>query len=101
MHQYSPNLRGSKNIEEKAEAGDPCFGETNCPYGSIDKEMVALAPIIAHNLGRRTAKYLEVSGPFASDFSSDMKKVYLILHSLLGNNTAWQHVKKYQQAQDG
>ena len=30
-----------------------------------------------------------------------MKKVYVVLHSLLGNNSAWQHVKKHQQAQDG
>ena len=30
-----------------------------------------------------------------------MKKVYAMLHSLLRNNSAWQHVKKLQQAQDG
>jgi hypothetical protein len=51
-------------------------------------------------MGSRTANELKVSGPFTSAFSSDMKKVYVVLHSLLGNNSAWQHVKKNQQAQD-
>ena len=30
-----------------------------------------------------------------------MKKVYVVLHTLFGHNSMWQHVKKYQQAQDG
>ena len=30
-----------------------------------------------------------------------MKKVYVVLHSLLGNNLPWQLAKKYQKAQDG
>jgi len=89
------------NIEAKPEKGDPRFGSTNSPYGSINEEMVARAPIIAHNLGGRTAKELKVSAPFTSAFSSEMKKVYVVLHSLLRNNSAWQHVKKHQQAQDG
>ena len=29
-----------------------------------------------------------------------MKKLYTVLHSILGSNTAWKHVKKYQQAQN-
>ena len=46
------------SIEEKDEDKDPRFGQTNIPYGSIDKEMVAQAPIIiiTHNLGKRTPK---------------------------------------------
>ncbi len=63
--------------------------------------MVAPAPIITHNLGNRTPEELKDSGPFTSALSSDMKKVYLVLHSILGGNTAWHHVKKYQQAQNG
>jgi hypothetical protein len=77
------------NIEEKDEKKDPRFGQTNSPYGSIDEEMVARAPIITHNLGSRTADKLKESGPFTSAFSSDMKKVYIVLHSILGGNTAW------------
>ena len=89
------------NIKPKQEKGDPRFGETNCLYGSIGKEMVARAPIIARNIGSRTSNELEISGPFTPAFSSYMKKVYVVLHSLLGSNTAWQHVKKYQQGQNG
>ena len=89
------------NIEEKDDAGDPRFGETNSLYGSFDEQMVARAPIVLHNLGGRTPEELESSGPFTSAFSSDMKKVYGVLHSLFGHTTMWQHVKKYQQAQDG
>ena len=61
------------NIKEPDDDKDPRFGQTNSPYGSIDKEMVAQAPIIMHNLGNRTANELKDSGPFTSAFSSDMK----------------------------
>ena len=89
------------NIEEPDEDKDPRFGQTDSPYGSIDKEMLARALIVQHNLGNRMAEELELSGPFTSAFSSDMRKVYVVLHSILGGNAAWQHVKKYQQAQNG
>jgi hypothetical protein len=46
-------------------------------------------------------EHLEEDGQFMPAFSSDMKKVYLVLYSLFGNTPAWQHVKKYQQAQAG
>ena len=88
------------SIKELDEDKDPRFGQTNSPYGSIDKEMVARAPINTHNLGNRTADKLELSGTFTSAFSTDMKKVYVVLHSILGGNTAWQQVKKYQRAQN-
>ena len=88
-------------LASKEEDKDPRFGQTNSPYGSINKEMVARAHIITHNLSNRTADKLKDSIPFTSAFSSDMKKVYVVLHSILGDNTAWQHVKKYQQAQNG
>jgi hypothetical protein len=45
--------------------------------------------------------HLEEDGKFTPAFSSDMKKVYLVLYSLFGATSAWQHVKKYQQAQAG
>ena len=52
------------NIEVKPEAGDPSFGSTDNPYESINKEMVARAPIITLNLGSRISNELKVSGPF-------------------------------------
>jgi hypothetical protein len=89
------------SIEEKYKTKDPRFDQTNSPYGSIDKEMVARAPIVAHNSAKRTPEQLKEDGPFTSAFSTDTKKVYLVLYSILGANLAWQHVKKYQQAQAG
>ena len=62
---------------------------------------MAQAPIITHNAVSRTDEQLEVDGPFTSALSTDMKKVYLVLYSILGDTLAWQHVKKYQQAQAG
>ena len=44
---------------------------------------------------------LEVDGPFTSAFSTDMKKVYLVLYSFFGATLVWQHVKRFQQAQAG
>jgi len=76
------------NIKDKDEAKDPRFGQTDSLYGSFDEEMVSRAPIITHNLGQRTHEELEESGQFMSAFASDMKKVYLVLHSILGGNTA-------------
>jgi hypothetical protein len=89
------------NLLVKDEKRDLRFGKTGSAYGSIDEEMVARAPIIVHNCGNRTPEELEESGPFTSAFSTDMKKVYLVLYSILGANSAWQHVKKYQHAQAG
>jgi hypothetical protein len=89
------------NIVEKDEKKDPRLGQICSPYGSINEETVSRAPIVTHNCGDRTPDELKDSGPFTSAFLSDMKKVYVVLHSILGGNTAWQHVKKYQQAQNG
>jgi hypothetical protein len=77
------------------------FGQVGSCYGSIYEEMVARAPIVAHNSAKRTPEQLKEDGPFTSAFSTDTKKVYLVLCSILGANSAWQHVKKYQQAQAG
>ncbi len=89
------------HIEVKPEKTDPKFGMTESAYNSIDEELVARAPIITHNMGGTTAKELEVSGPFTIAFSSDMKKVYAVLHTLFGQNPVWQHVKKHQSLQNG
>jgi hypothetical protein len=78
-----------------------CFGRVGSKFGSIDEELVVRAPIIVHIASDRTDEQLEVDRPFTSTFSTDMKKVYLVLYSLFGATSAWQHVKKYQQAQAG
>ena len=89
------------NLVPKDWKRDLRFGKTGSAYGSIDEETVARAPIIVHNCGDRTPEELEESRPFTNAFSTDTKKVYLVLYSILGANLAWQHVKKYQQAQAG
>jgi hypothetical protein len=80
-----------------------CFGRAESPFGSIDEELVVRAPILKLEDTKlhRTDKELEEEGPFTSAFSTDMKKVYQVLHQLFGSTSAWQHVKKYQQAQAG
>jgi hypothetical protein len=78
-----------------------CFGQVSSNFGSINEELVVRAPIIVHNAANRTNEQLKVDGPFTPAFSTDMKKVYLVLYSLFGATSAWQHVKRYQQAQAG
>ena len=89
------------NIMPKFSKTDPRFGVTDSAYASIDEEMVARAPIIEHNYSDRTQAELETSGPFTTAFSSDMKKVYAVLHAMFGHNPVWQHVKKHQASQNG
>ena len=81
---------------------DP-FGNANSPFGSIDEELVVRAPILQWEGVRlqKTEDELEEEGPFTSAFATDMKKVYQVLHQAFGSTSAWQHVKKYQQAQAG
>jgi hypothetical protein len=67
------------NLLAKDRKRDLRFGQTGSAYGSINKGMVARAPIIVHNCGSRTPEELKESGPFTSAFSSNMKKVYLVL----------------------
>ena len=76
------------NLLAKDWKRDLRFGMTGSSYGSIDKELVARAPIIVHNCGSRTPEELKESGPFTSAFSTDMKKVYLVLYSILGANSS-------------
>jgi hypothetical protein len=80
---------------------EPRFGLRASPFGSIDEELVVRAPIIVHRANGSMDESLEEDGLFTPAFSSDMKKVYLVLYSLFGSTSAWQHVKKYQQAQAG
>ena len=78
------------------------FGQPESTFGSIDKELDVRAPIIASGAKiHKTDKELEEDGMFTSAFSTDMKKVYQVLHQLFGPTSAWQHVKKYLQAQAG
>jgi hypothetical protein len=79
------------------------FGQPDSPFGSIDEELVVRAPIVVRENARngKTEEELEDEGPYTSPFSTDMKKVYQVLHQLFGSTSAWQHVKKYQQAQAG
>jgi hypothetical protein len=79
------------------------FGKADSKLGSIDKELVVRATIIVAKYAfvGKTDKQLEEDGLFTSAFSTDMKKVYQMLHQLFGSALAWQHVKKYQQAQAG
>jgi hypothetical protein len=72
------------------------FGQTEIPFRSIDEELVVRAPIIMLGGARngKSEEELKEDGPFTSAFSTDMKKVYQVLHQLLGSTFAWQHVKK-------
>jgi hypothetical protein len=78
------------------------FGDPDSPFGSIDEELVVMAPILSWEYKlNNTEEELEEKGPFTSAFTTDMKKVYQVLHQAFGSTSAWQHVKKYQQAQAG
>jgi hypothetical protein len=79
------------------------FGQPESPFGSIDEELVVRAPIIVLGSTKngKSDEELEEDGPFTSAFLTDMEKVYQVLHQLFGSTSAWQHVKKYQQAQAG
>ena len=79
------------------------FGDPDSPFGSIDEELVVRAPILQWEGNRlhTTEEELEEKGPFTSAFTTDMKKLYQVLHQAFGSTSAWQHVKKYQQAQAG
>ena len=71
------------------------FGQPESPFGLIDEELVVRAPIIVLGSTRngKSNKELEEDGPFTSAFSTDMKKVYQVLHQLFGSTSAWHHVK--------
>ena len=67
-----------------------CFGQAESPFGSIDEELVVRAPILKlENVKlHKTDEELEEDGPFTSAFSTDMKKVYQVLHLAFGSTSA-------------
>jgi hypothetical protein len=84
---------------------DPTFGEEETTYTSIDMEMIACAPILSDeaNIGNDndSTSDLEANGPFVPTFPVDSKKVWVILLECFGLSSAWQHVKKFANQQNG
>jgi hypothetical protein len=81
---------------------DPPYGEDESIYPSYDEEMIARAPILHPGTWRfGQDEHLETSGPFAVNFRGDNMKVWGILHAMLSNTGAWQHVKKFSAGQNG
>jgi hypothetical protein len=82
---------------------DPTFGEEDSKYTSIDMEMIARAPILSDeaDTGNNNTSDLEASGPFVPAFPVDSKKVWVILLACFGLSSAWQHVKKFANQQNG
>jgi hypothetical protein len=84
---------------------DPPFGEEKSKYVSIDMEMIARAPILSDEADTGddddSTSELEANGPFVPTFPVDSRKVWTILVACFGTSSAWQHVKKYADAQNG
>ena len=82
---------------------DPAFGEDDSKYVSIDMEMIAHAPILSEDADTSDddTSDLEANGPFVSTFPVDSKKVWTILLACFGVSSAWQHVKKFADQQNG
>ncbi len=81
----------------------PSFGDEDSKYTSIDMEMIAHAPILSDDAdihGEDSAN-LEAHGPFVPTFPNDTKKVWAILLACFGLSSAWQHVKKFSNQQNG
>jgi hypothetical protein len=84
---------------------DPPFGEDETKYATIDMEMIARAPILSDeaDIGDDddSTSDLEAGGPFVPTFLTDSKKVWAILLANFGSSSAWHHVKKYADQQNG
>jgi hypothetical protein len=84
---------------------DPAFGEEDSKYTSIDMEMIARAPILSDETdtgnNNNSTSELEANGPFVPTFRVDSKKVWVILLACFGLSSAWQHVKKFANQQNG
>ena len=69
---------------------DPlAHGHQDSPYITINKELIAQAPILRHDLSHEqlaatSDKTLEATGPFERDFLSDLAKVFDIFHNVWG-----------------
>ncbi len=66
-------------------------------------EMIARAPILSDDaeIYGEDSGNLETNGPFVPTFLTDAKKVWAILLSCFGLSSAWQHVKKFANQQNG
>jgi hypothetical protein len=85
------------------ENDDPPFGDEESKYTSIDMEKIARAPILSGNadIYGEDSGNLEAHGPFVFTFPTDTKKVWAILLACFGLSSAWQHVKKFMNQQNG
>jgi hypothetical protein len=82
---------------------DPPYGEEDSKYISIYMEMIACTPILSNEAeiyGEDTVD-LEANGPFVPTFPMDSKKVWAILLACFGLSSAWQHIKKFTNQQNG
>ncbi len=66
-------------------------------------EMIARAPILSDeaDTGDNDTSDLEANGPFVPTFPVDSRKVWTILVACFGISSAWQHVKKFADQQNG
>jgi hypothetical protein len=66
-------------------------------------EMIAHAPILSDeaNIYEEDPENLEAYGLFVPTFPTDAKKVWAILLACFGLSSAWQHVKKFANQQNG
>ncbi len=82
---------------------DPPFGDEESKYTSIDMEMIAHAPILSNDadIYGEDSGNLKAHGLFVPTFPTDAKKVWAILLACFGLLSAWQHVKKFANQQNG
>jgi hypothetical protein len=66
-------------------------------------ETIARAPILSDeaDIYKEDPENLEAHGPFVPTFLTDAKKVWAILLACFGLSSAWQHVKKFVNQQNG
>ncbi len=85
------------------ENDNPPFGDKESKYSSIDMEMIARAPILSDDadIYGENSGNLKAHGPFVPTFPTDTKKVWAILLACVGLSSAWQHVKKFVNQQNG
>ncbi len=85
------------------EKDDPPLGDEDTKYTSIDMETIACAPILSDeaDIYEEDPKNPETYGPFVPTFLTEAKKVWAILLACFGLSSAWQHVKKFANQQNG
>ncbi len=78
------------------------FGQQGTPYFPIDGKLIALAPILGHDLTRQqlvvSLETLESDGPFEPSFLTYMVMVYNVLHFRWGKTGWWSHMKKFSNS---